>query len=86
MAGPFTETYTIGLPTATQEEIDGLIADLRSAVQKWGAAADRLAITATTLGKFGQTADAITTAIPLVQASVQEIADAAKAIKPHWPL
>ena len=64
MAGPFTETYTVGLPTATQAEVDGLIADLRSTVQKIGAAADK-----------------VTAAVPLIQASIQEIADAAKAFK-----
>jgi hypothetical protein len=42
MAGPFTETYTIGLPTATQEEIDGLIAAIKTLAQKYAEVADAL--------------------------------------------
>ena len=53
--------YTITLPPATQAEIDGLIADLRTAAQKVSALAD-----------------AVTAELPQLQASIQEIADAAK--------
>lgn len=34
--------FTITLPPATQAEIDGLIADLRTAVQKYSALADTI--------------------------------------------
>ena len=62
--------YTITLPPATQAEIDGLIADARAAVQKYSALADTL----------GATASAA------IQASIQEIADAAKTFKFSGPM
>jgi hypothetical protein len=68
--------YTITLPPATQAEIDGLIADARAAVQKYSALADTL----------GATASAITAEIPAIQASIQEIADAAKTFKFSGPM
>jgi HAMP domain-containing protein len=60
--------FTITLPPATQAEIDGLIADLRLAVQKYSTLAD----------KVSTTAAAIQTEIPVAQTSIQEIADAVK--------
>ena len=60
--------YTITLPPSTQAEIDGLIADLRTAAQKFSTLADKVsALTA-----------AIQTEIPAAQSSIQEIADAVK--------
>ena len=53
--------YTITLPPATQAEIDGLIADLRNAVQKVSDLAD----------KINATAAAITNEIPAAQSSIQ---------------
>ena len=61
---PATITFTIALPAATIAEVNGLIADLRTAVQKYSGLAD--------------TAGA---EIPQLQASIQEIADAAKKFK-----
>ena len=62
---PFTSTYTVGLPPSTQAEIDGILADLRTTVQKWGTLADKLSAAT----------DAITEAVPLIQGSVKEAAD-----------
>jgi hypothetical protein len=76
MDAPFTSTYTVGLPPSTQAEIDGILADLRLAVQKWGKLADKLS-TAT---------DAITVAAPLIQGSVKEAADTLKEFKITGPL
>jgi hypothetical protein len=73
---PFTSTYTIGIPPSTQAEIDGILADLRTAVRKWGALADKLSAAM----------DAITEAVPLIQADVKEIADAAKNLHGTGPL
>jgi len=42
MAGPFTETYSIGLPPTTQAEVNGLIADLRTTVQKLNSVGDAI--------------------------------------------
>ena len=42
MSGPFTETYTIGLPPTTQAEVNGLIADLRTTVQKLNSVGDAI--------------------------------------------
>ena len=68
--------YTITLPPATQAEIDGLIADLRNAVQKVSDLAD----------KINATAAAITNEIPAAQSSIQELADAIKNFKLSGPL
>ena len=68
--------YTITLPPATQAEIDGLIADLRNAVQKVSDLAD----------KINATSAAITTEIPAAQSSIQELADAIKNFKLSGPL
>jgi hypothetical protein len=68
--------YTITLPPATQAEIDGLIADLRTAVQKYSDLAD----------KINATAAAITNEIPAAQSSIQELADAIKNFKLSGPL
>ena len=58
-------TFTIALPAATIAEVNGLIADLRAAVQNVNA----LACTV----RQGE--------LPQFQASIQEIADAAKKFK-----
>ena len=68
--------YTFTLPPATQTEIDGLIADLRTLLQKYSALAD----------KVSTTAAAITTEIPAAQSSIQELADAIKNFKLSGPL
>jgi hypothetical protein len=68
--------FTITLPPATQAEIDGLIADLRTAVQKYSDLAD----------KINATAAAITNEIPAAQSSIQELADAIKNFKLSGPL
>ena len=68
--------YTITLPPATQAEIDGLIADLRLATQKYSDLAD----------KINATAAAITNEIPAAQGSIQELADAIKNFKLSGPL
>ena len=68
---PLTETYTVGLPPSASAEVDGLIADLRTAVQ---GARD-------TLTKIGSAADAITEAVPLIQEDVRAVSDAVKNLK-----
>jgi hypothetical protein len=73
---PYLITSTIVLPPATQTEIDGLIADLRTVVQKYSTLAD----------KINATAAAITTEIPAAQSSIQELADAIKNFKLSGPL
>ena len=76
MEAPFTSTSTISLPLSTQAEIDGILADLRTAVKKWGTLADKMA----------DTTDAITGAVPLILVSVKEIADAARNLHGTGPL
>jgi ABC-type transporter Mla subunit MlaD len=71
--------FTITLPPATQAKIDGLIDDLRTAVQKVSALADTLDQAVPQIqGDVSHVAAAISAEIPQLQASIQEIADAAK--------
>jgi hypothetical protein len=80
----------MGLPPSTQAEIDGILADLRTAVQKWGVLADKIDSFVdkgnAALDAIKATADAGTQAIPLIQADVKEIADAAKNLHGTGPL
>lgn len=64
-------TITIPLPPDTVAEVNGLIADLRTAAQKVSALTD----------KVSALADTVTAEIPQLQSSIQEIADAAKHFK-----
>lgn len=73
---PFTSTYTMGIPPSTQAEIDGILADLHTTVQKWGTLADKLSAAT----------GAITEAVPLIQGSVKEAADTLKEFKITGPL
>jgi hypothetical protein len=77
---PYLITSTIVLPPATQTEIDGLIADLRTAVQKYSALADKIDAAVPVIQGV------VTTEIAALQASVQEVADAIKNFKLSGPL
>lgn len=77
---PYLITSTIVLPPATQTEIDGLIADLRTAVQKYSALADKIDAAVPVIQGV------VTTEITALQASVQEVADAIKNFKLSGPL
>jgi hypothetical protein len=77
---PYLITSTIVLPPATQTEIDGLIADLRTAVQKYSTLADKIDAAVPVIQGV------VTTEITALQASVQEVADAIKNFKLSGPL
>jgi methyl-accepting chemotaxis protein len=79
--------FTITLPPTTQAEIDGLIADLRTAAQKYSALADKLNASVPTISNNLDLAlESVTASVTAAQASIQEIADAAKTFKFSGPL
>jgi hypothetical protein len=78
--------YTITLPPATQAEIDGLIADLRTAVQKYSTLADKMSAAVPSIQTdVHTTAAAVAAAIPAIQGDVNAVAAKVASIKvPGW--
>jgi hypothetical protein len=78
--------YTITLPPATQAEIDGLIADLRNAVQKVSALSDKMSAAVPSIQTdVHTTAAAVAAAIPAIQGDVNAVAAKVASIKvPGW--
>jgi methyl-accepting chemotaxis protein len=79
--------YTITLPPATQAEIDGLIADLRTVIHEMNTAAQNIGSGIQSMDSdFHTTMTTVDAEISAIQASIQEIADAAKTFKFSGPM